>query len=194
MSLLSETDADEVADGARGVLNALLDLPLATARDLTGLMGFSQSMVYAWLGHLKKQGLVDSVYLGWSAPISMHWFLTDQALSGLGRLGSNWHEEPARCRLLERFPSVEWFYLAAAGVRDMGAFEGFNWFDNVSVDAIARYERGLGRSVLERLLSVRGPDRLPSFPAGAGSPGDVGFPRISLAGSAALRRQRSLAA
>ena len=146
MSLLSETGAetgaDEVADGARRVLNALLDLPLATARDLTGLTRFSQSTVYGWLGHLKKQELVDSVYLGWSAPISMHWFLTDQALSGLGRLGSNWHEEPARCRLLERFPSVEWFYLAAAGVRDMGAFEGFNWFDNVSVDAIARYERG----------------------------------------------------
>ena len=141
MSLLSETGA-EVAEGGQRVMNALLDLPLATARDLMALSSFSYSMVHLWLGILREQGLVDSVYLGWFAPLSMRWFLTDQALSGLGRLGSNWHEEPARCRLLDRFPSVEWFYPAAASIRDLGAFEGFNWFDNVSLDAMARYERG----------------------------------------------------
>ena len=133
---------DGVGEGALRVLNVLVDIPLATARDLTDLTGFSPSMVYLRLGQLKDLGLVDSVSLGWSFALSMRWFLTDSGLLALGRLGSTWHEEPARCRLLDRLPSVEWFYPAAVGVRDMGAFEGFRWFDNVSLDAMARYEQG----------------------------------------------------
>ena len=141
MSLVS-ANGPEVAEGARRLLDALADLPLATARDLADLTGLSLSAVHGRLSRSREEGLADSVNLGWSAPLSARWFLTGRGLSLLDRPGSTWHEEPARCRLLERLPSVEWFYPAAAGVRDLGAFEGFRWFDNVSLDAMARYEGG----------------------------------------------------
>ena len=131
-----------VTSGARRLMNGLVDLPLSTAAEIAGLYSLGATTVYTHLGELRDAGLVDSASLGWSSSASMRWFLTDQALHGLGRLGSTWHEEPARCRLLERFPSVEWFYSAAASVQGLGAFEAFHWCDNLSVDAIVRYERG----------------------------------------------------
>ena len=131
-----------ISSGARRLLDLLVELPLATAGDLAGLSSFGSTTVYTHLGELRDAGLVISASLGWFSPVSMRWFLTDLALSGLGRLGSTWHEEPARCRLLERLPSVEWFYSVAASVRSLGEFEAFHWCDNLSVDAVVRYERG----------------------------------------------------
>ena len=72
----------------------------------------------------------------------MRWFMTDPGLSVVGKLGSTWHEEFARCRLLERLPSVEWFYQVASQVRDLGAFQSFHWIDHVSIDAVVRYRYG----------------------------------------------------
>ena len=72
----------------------------------------------------------------------MRWFMTDPGLSVVGKLGSTWHEEFARCRLLERLPSVEWFYQVASQVRDLGAFQSFHWMDHGSIDAVVRYRYG----------------------------------------------------
>ena len=120
--------------------------PLATAGEIAGLSSFGSTTVYTHLGELRDAGLVNSASLGWFSPVSMRWFLTDLALSGLGRLGFTWHEEPARCRLLERLPSVEWFYSIAASVRGLGAFEAFHWCDNLSFRC--------GREVRARLGSL----------------------------------------
>ena len=136
------SSSSEVSPGGRRLLEIMADLPLATARDLMSLSKVGSTLVYDRLGELRDLNLVDCVSLGWYGPLSMRWFLTDAALSLLGCLGSTWHEEFTRCRLLERLPSVELFYPVAAGIDDLGPFRSFHWLDGVSVDAVARYQHG----------------------------------------------------
>ena len=131
-----------VSGGARRLLDFLSEAPLSTARDITTLSGVRSTAVYDRLGELRDRGLVDSAALGWCRPLSMRWFMTDPGLSLVGKLGSTWHEEFTRCRLLERLPSVEWFYHVASQVRDLGAFRSFHWLDRVSFDAVVRYQYG----------------------------------------------------
>ena len=132
----------EVSGGAVRLLNLLVELPLATVRDLTPLSDVSSALLYRRLGELRDHGLVDSVSLGWYSSLASRWFLTDQALFALGRLGSTWHEEVTRCRLLERLPSLEWFYQVVSEINDLGTFQSFQWLDKVSVDAVVRYQHG----------------------------------------------------
>ena len=120
----------------------IIDTPLASARDLASLMGIGTPGIYTSLGELSEARLVDSDSLGWSRPRTARWFLTEKGLARLGRTGSSWHEEAHRCGLLQRCPSVEWFYQVAGSMDDLGSFESFQWFDNLSFDAVARYERG----------------------------------------------------
>ena len=141
MKTLSEPPAG-ASEGDRRRLDWLVDAPLATARDLSSLSGIGRSFWYAQLGDLRSRGLVDSAALGRSRPLSMRWFMTGSGLSVVGMPGSTWHEEFARCRLLERLPSVEWFYQVASQVRDLGAFQSFHWLDHGSIDAVARYRYG----------------------------------------------------
>ena len=122
--------------------SVLADAPLATIRDLSGLLRSSPSFVYGKVSELKDAGLVDSVPLGSTLPLSMRYFVTGYCLELLGRVGNTWSEEFARCRLLDRLASLEWFYTAAASVRDLGRFESFHWFDGLSFDAVVRYEHG----------------------------------------------------
>lgn len=160
--------AGDSSAGSRRVLDLLAELPLATAGDLAGLSGLSSSAVYQRLSRCREQGQAESVALGWAAPSAQRWFLTEPGLALLERLGTTWHEEPARCRLLDRLPSVEWFYPAAAGLRDLGPLEGFHWYDNCSIDAVARYRDGWialfwsgcyqSEEAIARRLSRVGPD------------------------------------
>ena len=131
-----------LTEGPSRLLNLLAEMPLASVRDLTGLAGISSTLVYERLDKLRKAGLVDSVALGWTCPLTSRWYLTDRALYALERLGGTWHEEYPRCRLLERLPSVEWFYQITAQVNGLGPFRSFHWMDNISVDAVVRYEYG----------------------------------------------------
>ena len=132
----------EISGGGRRLLDLLAELPLATTRDLTALAGVGSSVTYKRLGELRDLGLLDSASLGWCCSLSMRWFLTDMALFVLSRLGTTWHQESSRCRLLERLPSVEWFYQVVSQIEDLGPFEAFHWMNGVSLDAVARYQHG----------------------------------------------------
>ena len=131
-----------ISGGGRRLLDLLAELPLATTRDLTALAGVSSSATYKRLGELRDLGLLGSASLGWCGSLSMRWFLTDMALSVLSRLGITWHQEFSRCRLLERLPSVEWFYQVVSQIEDLGSFEAFHWMNGVSLDAVVRYQHG----------------------------------------------------
>ena len=131
-----------ISGGGRRLLDLLAELPLATTRDLTALAGVSSSATYKRLGELRDLGLLGSASLGWCGSLSMRWFLTDLALSVLSRLGITWHQEFSRCRLLERLPSVEWFYQVVSQIEDLGSFEAFHWMNGVSLDAVVRYQHG----------------------------------------------------
>ena len=109
---------------------------MATARDL------ASTLVYHPLGHLRQRGLADSAPLGWSGSPSMRRFLTDSALVLPGRLGATWRQEFSRRRLLERLPSVKWFYQVVSQIEDLGPFEALHWMDGVSPDAVARRRHG----------------------------------------------------
>ena len=123
-------------------LNRLAELPLATARDLASLSDLGSTLVYHRLGHLRQRGLADSAPLGWSGSRSMRRFLTDSAMALPGRLGATWRQEFSRRRLLERLPSVEWFYQVVSQIEDFGPFEALHWMDWVSPDAVARRQYG----------------------------------------------------
>ena len=86
MSLLTG-EIPPVSSGARRLMDTLAELPLATANEIAGLSSFGSTTVYTHLGELRDAGLVSSASLGWFSPVSMRWFLTDLALSGMGRLG-----------------------------------------------------------------------------------------------------------
>ena len=131
-----------VSESAHNLLDRLVDLPLASVRDLQPLSDRGSTVVYQRLGKLRDHGLVDSASLGWYGSTASRWFLTDQALFTLGRLDSTWHEEGNRCRLLERLPSLEWFYRVVPEIKDLGAFQSFHWLDKVSIDAVVRYRHG----------------------------------------------------
>ena len=132
----------QLPSGAASLLQLLVHFPLSTAGEMVLFSGVSSSLVYDRLGDLRDEGLVESVSLGWYGSLSQRWYLTNSALASLGLLGATWHEEYPRCRLLERLPSVEWFYRVAAEVRDLGPFQSFHWLDGVSLDAVVRYQHG----------------------------------------------------
>lgn len=124
------------------LLSLMRQLPLATVRDLAPLLGFSSTVVYDGMKELRSQYLIDSVSLGWYKSRSMRWFLTPLGLDSVGGRGITWHEESARCQLLERFPSLEWFYDVIGQVRGLGSFQEFCWLRGRCADAVARYDYG----------------------------------------------------
>ena len=142
MKTLSEPPAG-ASEGDRRRLYWLVDAPLATARDLSSLSGIGRSFWYDQLGDLRSRGLVDSAAPGWSRPLSMRWFMTGSGLSVVGMPGSTWHEEFARCRLLERLPSVEWSYRWPPRSGTWGpSSPSTGWITHGSIDAVVRYRYG----------------------------------------------------
>ena len=132
----------ELAQGLVRVMDVLVDMPLASVPDLAGVRGISSSSVTRKLWELQEMGLADSEILGWSRKRLRRWWLTPGGVGLMGAPMGSWHDEWGRCRLLERLPSVEWFYRVAGFLRELGPFEAFQWLDNVSFDAAARYEWG----------------------------------------------------
>ena len=131
-----------VSARASDVAHTLLHLPLASALDVAVVRRCQVSGVYSKLWELRAAGFADSMSLGWSRQRAARWWLTDDGLAVLGAVGGSWHDDWARCRLLERFPSVEWFYQVAGSLDCMGALEAFQWLDGISFDAAVRYARG----------------------------------------------------
>ena len=132
----------DVSASEEKVIHTLLELPLASVQDLAAVMGSGTTALYRPLRRLREAGLVDSARLGCTLERSTRWFMTDDALRGLGLLGSSWHEGAARDRLLARLPSVEQFYRLVGSLRGLGKFISFQWCDQLGFDAAARFEQG----------------------------------------------------
>ena len=127
---------------AHRLAEVLVELPLASARDLAAVMGRQPAVLYHPLRKLREAGLVDSVTLGWTRERTARWFFTDAGMTQMGRDPINWHDEAHRCRLLELLPSVEWFYLVVSSVESMGQFKVFQWVEDQGFDAAAQFEYG----------------------------------------------------
>ena len=85
---------------------------------------------------------MGSEVLGWTRTRVRRWWLEGEALEEAGSLGGSWHEEWGRCRLLERFPSVEWFYRFVGTLKGLGTLEAFQWLEGACIDAAARFDGG----------------------------------------------------
>ena len=115
---------------AHRLAEVLVELPLASARDLAAVMGHQPAVLYHPLRKLREAGLVDSVTLGWTRERTSRWFFTDAGMAQMGRDPINWHDEAHRCRLLELLPSVEWFYPVVSSVESMGQLKVFQWLED----------------------------------------------------------------
>ena len=141
--MVGQTDRwQQLPEGERRSLRALIQTPLVSAKNLARLQVRNPSGVHASLRGLRGRGLAAAVQLGCLRPQTEGWFLTDCAQRELDLISASWHQPGCLNRLLERFPSVEWLYTAAADVTDLGAFCEWQWVDAVGFDAAARYEQG----------------------------------------------------
>ena len=134
---------NSVSPAAREVMDLLLQLPMASERDLAGFSDMKN--IYRTLTELRNGGLVDSVCLGWSTTRVNRYWLTEEALSAIPGADGVLHGEWGRCRLLNRLPSCEWFYRVAAELDDvdgLGPLHRFQWFEGIDLDAAAIFQRG----------------------------------------------------
>ena len=137
----------DLGEGDLRVVQAVLDLPLASAGDIAAVQHRSASGVHSRLRalsdeNLSDERLVESVSLGCSTRRVDRYFLTEYGQAEFGLSGVTWHQPGTLARLLERLISVERLYQAAAAILDMGGFQTFQWMDGVSFDAAVRYEQG----------------------------------------------------
>ena len=132
----------DLSEGGLRAARGVLTLPLGSAADIAAVQRRTVSGVYARLRQLRAAGLVESVALGCLRPAVERFFMADDALSELGLGGATWHEPGNLIRLLERLTSVEVLYPAAASIRGLGELQDFQWVDDRSFDACARYELG----------------------------------------------------
>ena len=121
---------------------SLIRMPLCGGEDQARLQGRNPSGVHASLRGLRKRGVITSVRLGCLRPQTDRSFLAYEGQRQLDPTFASWHQPAYLNRLLERLPSVEHLYPAAAGVTDLGAFRDWQWVDAVSFDAAVRYEQG----------------------------------------------------
>ena len=136
-----------LARGLADVLIVLRQLSLAAADDIAGVLGRSPHGVHKHLGLLREQHLVDSDQLGWTRKQRQRWFLDKECLQGAGLSGDTWHEEHARCRLVELLAALEQFYRTVGDIKQLGSFEEFQWLDALDqagpgCDAAVRFEAG----------------------------------------------------
>ena len=136
-----------LSKGVADVLRLLFWLPLASADDIAGILSRSAPSVLKALGRLREARLVESAQLGCTMGQRQRWHLAGECLARTGLSGATWHDEAARCRLLDLLPALERFYPAVAAVRTMGDFREFQWLDALgaggpSCDAAVRFEGG----------------------------------------------------
>ena len=131
-----------LSEGAHKVAEVLAELPLASAQDLIAVMRCKPATLYRRLKELRDASLGDSVKLGWTRERTDRLFFTDEGIAKSGRSPISWHDQGHRCRLLERFPSVEWFYPMVGSVEGMGQFKAFQWVEDKGLDAAAEFQDG----------------------------------------------------
>ena len=121
---------------------SLVELPLASASDVSGLLNGDVSGAYARLWELHGAELVECHPLGATKSKVNRWWVTEHRLDALGLGGLAWQQPWTLAQVLDRLPSAEWFYNLAFGMRGVGEFRNFQWFTGISWDAAARYDRG----------------------------------------------------
>ena len=152
--------------GVAEVLGLLRWVSLASADDIAGILSRTVSGVLRALGRLRGLGLVESGQLGCTMRQRGRWYFTDLCLERTGLAGVTWHDEAARCRLLEILPALEQFYQVVGSVQTMGRVVEFQWLDSMGVDgpscdAVCRFQRGwialfwCGSLLSERILTER---------------------------------------
>ena len=144
---ISENAASQISPQARRVAQPLAQLSLSSTADLAAVLRCKPQQVYPGLADLTAAGFVDSVRLGSpmrNARPGQRWFFTPEGVeSVLGPTpGPTWHEEGNRCRLLEIYPSLAWFYHVIGTIRSLGPLREFLWLEGWPLDAAARYEIG----------------------------------------------------
>ena len=123
-------------------------MPLASVSNEAVHLGVAHTNMYPILRGLSDEGdglgLLTSAHLGATMDSQARLWMT-----GRGRLLSAsrypyWHEEWARCRLLERLPAMEWFYHVAGELLPiMGPLLRFRWAQGQAHCASGEYENGL---------------------------------------------------
>ena len=131
----------------RRLLHTLPGMPLASASDGAMHLGVSPSNIYPILGRLSDEGdglgLLTSASLGATMGSQARQWLTDRGRIFSAGHHSFWHEEWARCRLLERLPVTEQLYQVTGRlVPTMGQLVEFRWAQGQAHDASAVFEAG----------------------------------------------------
>ena len=134
-----------VSPAAQRVATVLVDMPLASQRDLAGVLDCPPPRLHDPMKELKDRKWVSSVMMGGpetESRAAARWFFTDHALRLFEDLPVTWHEEGNRSVLLDRWPAAPSFYRAASEVTRLGPFERFCWVDGVGFDAAIHYQNG----------------------------------------------------
>ncbi len=141
-----------VSPSAQQTASALWLEPLASPGEIAIALGWHVDRVYPAVRELRREGFIASARLGSSGHPADRLWLTQEALETMEAPTPNWHEEWARCRLLERLPLVASFYRVAGSVEGMGPMIDFRWLSGMSLDAAVRYERGWAAILWSGLL------------------------------------------
>ena len=144
---IPENAASQISPQARWVAQPLAQLSLSSTADLAAVLRCKPQQVYPGLADLTADGFVDSVRLGSpmrNARPGQRWFFTPKGVeSVLGPTpGPTWHEEGNRCRLLEIYPSLAWFYHVIGTIRSLGPLREFLWLEGWPLEAAARFDIG----------------------------------------------------
>ncbi len=155
-----------LSKGTANVLRLLYWLPLASAGDIAGILSRSASSVLKAIRGLRRARLLEPAQLGCTMGQRQRWYLSYECLERAGLSGVTWHDEAARCRLIDLLPALEQVYQAIGSVRTMGNFCEFQWLDALGIDgpscdAVCRFQRGwvalfrCGSLLSERTLTER---------------------------------------
>ena len=120
-------------------------LPLATAKDLAGVVGKSHQQAQGALTKLEDLKLVRQDRFGSFTPRGKRagrWRLTERALEAEELLGETSHDEGNVCYLLFLLPMLSFFYHVLGQIKNLGNLVDFLWTDGLAMDAAATFERG----------------------------------------------------
>ena len=131
-----------LSEGAKALMPSLVELPLASASDVAGLLNGDVSGAYARLWELHGARLVECHPLGATKSKVNRWWVTEHGLDAVGFGGLAWQQPWTLSQVLDRLPAAEWFYHVAFNMKGLGELRNFQWFTGISWDAAARYDRG----------------------------------------------------
>ena len=139
------TDRLPVKPAARRLAGVLVDMPLASSRDLAGVLEKGAPQLHSATTELEREGLVSHVELGSTLKgtrKARRWFFTQKAVELFDGLPLTGHEEGNRAVKLNRIQILEWFYRIAGTWQTMGEVREFRWVDSGSLEAAVKYADG----------------------------------------------------